>query len=209
MFGSPTGGPLLAAYNQLQRIRQYYEFTDIDVDRYDLKAGRQQVMLATARWTRPAWLKSRVPGRTRTSSTPTARASSSVRSIPSARRACRSCSSTTFRRSRRAGTQHRNASGLFRAATGSITLWSAPVSMSSTDPATMRRLRCVVVTPVAVASMSALGWSGWQPRRPSPMATSCSAVTSAPIQSCSSTARSRSAPPTLRRFCGWTATLTR
>ena len=39
--------PLLAAYNQLQRIRQYYEFTDIDVDRYDLKAGRQQVMLAT------------------------------------------------------------------------------------------------------------------------------------------------------------------
>jgi uncharacterized membrane protein (UPF0182 family) len=39
--------PLLAAYNQLQRIRQYYEFTDIDVDRYDLKTGRQQVMLAT------------------------------------------------------------------------------------------------------------------------------------------------------------------
>jgi uncharacterized protein len=39
--------PLLAAFNQLQRIRQYYEFSDIDVDRYDLSAGRQQVMLAT------------------------------------------------------------------------------------------------------------------------------------------------------------------
>ena len=39
--------PLLSAFNQLQRIRQYYEFTDIDVDRYDLKSGRQQVMLAT------------------------------------------------------------------------------------------------------------------------------------------------------------------
>ena len=28
--------PLMAAYNQLQRIRQYYEFSDIDVDRYDV-----------------------------------------------------------------------------------------------------------------------------------------------------------------------------
>jgi uncharacterized membrane protein (UPF0182 family) len=39
--------PLLAAFNQLQRIRQYYEFTDVDVDRYDLNSGRQQVMLST------------------------------------------------------------------------------------------------------------------------------------------------------------------
>ena len=39
--------PLMAAFNQLQRIRQYYEFSDIDVDRYDLRAGRQQVMLST------------------------------------------------------------------------------------------------------------------------------------------------------------------
>jgi uncharacterized protein len=39
--------PLSAAYNQLQRIRQYYEFSDVDVDRYDLSSGRQQVMLAT------------------------------------------------------------------------------------------------------------------------------------------------------------------
>ncbi|MBV9547006.1 MAG: UPF0182 family protein, partial [Chloroflexi bacterium] len=39
--------PLLSAYNQLQRIRQYYDFVDIDVDRYALTAGRQQVMLST------------------------------------------------------------------------------------------------------------------------------------------------------------------
>ncbi|HEV7662181.1 MAG TPA: UPF0182 family protein, partial [Chloroflexota bacterium] len=38
--------PLMAAYNQLQRIRQYYEFANIDVDRYALRSGRQQVMLA-------------------------------------------------------------------------------------------------------------------------------------------------------------------
>src|SRR5438477_2773416 len=34
--------PMLATFNQLQRIRQYYEFTDVDVDRYDLNGGRQQ-----------------------------------------------------------------------------------------------------------------------------------------------------------------------
>lgn len=39
--------PLLSAYNQLQRIRQYYDFDDVDVDRYDLSSGRQQVMLST------------------------------------------------------------------------------------------------------------------------------------------------------------------
>jgi uncharacterized protein len=39
--------PLMAAFNQLQRIRQYYEFSDIDVDRYNLNGGRQQVMLST------------------------------------------------------------------------------------------------------------------------------------------------------------------
>src|SRR5207248_1586403 len=39
--------PLLAAFSQLQRIRQYCEFTDVDVDRYALAAGKQQVMLST------------------------------------------------------------------------------------------------------------------------------------------------------------------
>src|SRR4030081_2094250 len=36
--------PLMAAFNQLQRIRQYYEFSAIAVDRYQLRGGRQQVM---------------------------------------------------------------------------------------------------------------------------------------------------------------------
>ena len=39
--------PMLSAFSQLQRIRQYYEFTDVDLDRYDLSGGRQQVMLST------------------------------------------------------------------------------------------------------------------------------------------------------------------
>ncbi|MFN2383974.1 MAG: UPF0182 family protein [Gemmatimonadota bacterium] len=38
--------PLLDSYSQLQEIRLYYEFEDVDVDRYDLGAGPQQVMLA-------------------------------------------------------------------------------------------------------------------------------------------------------------------
>ncbi len=39
-------GPLLDTYRQLQVIRLYYDFHDIDVDRYDLPGGRRQVMLA-------------------------------------------------------------------------------------------------------------------------------------------------------------------
>lgn len=39
--------PLQSAFLQLQRIRQYYDFPKVDVDRYDLSNGRQQVMLAT------------------------------------------------------------------------------------------------------------------------------------------------------------------
>jgi uncharacterized membrane protein (UPF0182 family) len=39
--------PMLAAFTQLQRIRQYYEFTDVDVDRYNMSNGQQQVMLST------------------------------------------------------------------------------------------------------------------------------------------------------------------
>ena len=39
-------GPLLDTYRQLQVIRLYYDFHDIDVDRYDLPDGRRQVMLA-------------------------------------------------------------------------------------------------------------------------------------------------------------------
>ncbi|HEY8465000.1 MAG TPA: UPF0182 family protein [Bacillota bacterium] len=39
--------PLLASYNQLQAIRPYYRFTDIDIDRYPTASGGQrQIMLA-------------------------------------------------------------------------------------------------------------------------------------------------------------------
>lgn len=38
--------PLLDAYRQLQLIRLYYDFHDVDVDRYDIAGQRRQVMLA-------------------------------------------------------------------------------------------------------------------------------------------------------------------
>jgi len=38
--------PLLDTYRQLQLIRLYYAFHDIDVDRYEFASGRRQVMLA-------------------------------------------------------------------------------------------------------------------------------------------------------------------
>jgi len=38
--------PLLDTYRQLQEIRLYYDFTDVDVDRYTLNGSYQQVMLA-------------------------------------------------------------------------------------------------------------------------------------------------------------------
>ncbi|MGH2785252.1 MAG: UPF0182 family protein [Actinomycetota bacterium] len=38
--------PLETTYTQLQRIRSYYEFADVDVDRYDVGGVRRQVMLA-------------------------------------------------------------------------------------------------------------------------------------------------------------------
>jgi uncharacterized membrane protein (UPF0182 family) len=38
--------PLLATYNQIQAIRQYYQFADVDVDRYTIDGRYQQVMIA-------------------------------------------------------------------------------------------------------------------------------------------------------------------
>lgn len=38
--------PLLQTYNQIQALRQYYEFNDVDVDRYEIDGRRQQVMIA-------------------------------------------------------------------------------------------------------------------------------------------------------------------
>ena len=38
--------PLLQTYNQIQALRQYYEFSDIDIDRYVIDGELRQVMLA-------------------------------------------------------------------------------------------------------------------------------------------------------------------
>lgn len=38
--------PLLQTYNQVQALRQYYEFNDIDIDRYQINGETRQVMLA-------------------------------------------------------------------------------------------------------------------------------------------------------------------
>ena len=38
--------PLLQTYNQLQGIQRYYEFVDVDTDRYYLDGKYRQVMLA-------------------------------------------------------------------------------------------------------------------------------------------------------------------
>src|SRR5690554_3602620 len=38
--------PLLSTYSQLQELRQYYTFTDVDVDRYNINGNYQQVMIA-------------------------------------------------------------------------------------------------------------------------------------------------------------------
>jgi len=38
--------PLLSVYNQIQAIRQYYQFTDVDVDRYIVNGEYRQVMVS-------------------------------------------------------------------------------------------------------------------------------------------------------------------
>ncbi len=38
--------PLLETYNQVQALRQYYAFNDVDVDRYVVDGERRQVMVA-------------------------------------------------------------------------------------------------------------------------------------------------------------------
>jgi len=53
--------PLLTAYRQLQTLRQYYTFTDVDIDRYRLGGMQRQVMLAAReldidRLPQPGWV---------------------------------------------------------------------------------------------------------------------------------------------------------
>ncbi|MDE0311570.1 MAG: UPF0182 family protein [Caldilineaceae bacterium] len=38
--------PLLQTYNQVQALRQQYQFTDIDIDRYEVEGERRQLMLS-------------------------------------------------------------------------------------------------------------------------------------------------------------------
>ena len=38
--------PLLRTFSQIQQIRLYYQFYDVDVDRYPLADGYRQTMLA-------------------------------------------------------------------------------------------------------------------------------------------------------------------
>ena len=38
--------PLLQTYNQVQALRQQYQFTDIDIDRYEIEGERRQLMLS-------------------------------------------------------------------------------------------------------------------------------------------------------------------
>ena len=49
--------PLSETFRQIQRIRAYYEFSDVDVDRYQLGGATRQVMLA------PRELSERLPGK--------------------------------------------------------------------------------------------------------------------------------------------------
>jgi uncharacterized membrane protein (UPF0182 family) len=53
--------PLLRAYGQLQSLRQYYAFSDVDIDRYAIGGTGRQVMLAARELT-----ISRLPAQTRT-----------------------------------------------------------------------------------------------------------------------------------------------
>lgn len=51
-------GPLLRTYKQLQEIRSYYDFTDVDIDRYRFDGNLRQVMLS-ARELDPTQLQNR------------------------------------------------------------------------------------------------------------------------------------------------------
>ena len=65
--------PLLQTYQQTQAIRLYYEFYNVNVDRYHLADGFHQVMLSPVN-SRPNCPRMRKPGLTRILSSPMARA---------------------------------------------------------------------------------------------------------------------------------------
>jgi len=63
--------PLLTTFNELQAIRPYYRFVDVDIDRYTVDGEYRQVMLR-GNWTKAGWPKEPRPGSTFTCSIPMA-----------------------------------------------------------------------------------------------------------------------------------------
>ena len=56
--------PLIRTYSQLQEIRLYYTFNEVDVDRYTIGGDYTQVMLSARDWTWTNWRNRRKPGST-------------------------------------------------------------------------------------------------------------------------------------------------
>ena len=92
--------PLMDTYAQLQEIRTYYKFHDVDVDRYELDGSYQQVMLS-ARELEPTLLPPTPrPGSTSICSSRTATGWSCPRSPGSPPKGCRFSTCRTSLRSR-------------------------------------------------------------------------------------------------------------
>jgi uncharacterized protein len=68
--------PLLDTYRQLQELRLYYDFHDVDVDRYRLDGSYQQVLLAARELNQARSPRTRRRGSTSTSSSRTGSVSS-------------------------------------------------------------------------------------------------------------------------------------
>lgn len=68
--------PLLDTYRQLQEIRLYYAFEDVDVDRYVLTSGRARSCWPRVRWRSMSCRRMCRPGRTSISFSRTATVSS-------------------------------------------------------------------------------------------------------------------------------------
>ena len=86
--------------DQLQTVRKYYDFTDVDTDRYQIDGDPAPGHALGAASSPSSRTRRRPAGSTSGSSTPTASASRWSRSTRSAARASRTCSSATCRRSR-------------------------------------------------------------------------------------------------------------
>jgi uncharacterized membrane protein (UPF0182 family) len=82
--------PLIDTYAQLQEIRTYYKFLDVDVDRYQIDGSYQQVTLAARELAPRCCPPTPRPGSTCICCSPMATGPSCPRSRRSLRKACRS-----------------------------------------------------------------------------------------------------------------------